>query len=237
MVPAAARERLRLALLLLAIVYPTFAAWLYFVAFAQHPQMRWLYLAAKAVQALLPLLAWLALGLAPPRLSGGRGALAGLASGAAMGAAVLSVWVSPLARWSAFAPVTAQVWERLEALGAATPARYLVMAALLSVAHSLFEEVYWRWLVLGELSRRLPRGSALVVASLAFASHHWLVLDSFLAGEHRWTATLPLTLAVAGAGAVWGWLYQRRGALLPAWLSHLLADVAVMTVGYRLFWG
>ena len=232
-----ARERLRLGVLALALVYPTFAAWLYFVAFAQHPQMRWLYLAAKVVQALLPLLAWRALGVEAPRLLGRGGTVAGLATGLAMGAAVLAVSVSPLARWSAFAPVAAQVWERLEALGAATPARYLVMAALLSVAHSLFEEVYWRWLALGELSRRLPRAAALALGSLAFASHHWIVIDSFLAGEHRWTATLPLTLAVAAAGGVWGWLYQRRGALLPAWLSHLLADVAVMTVGYRLFWG
>ena len=236
MVPAAARERLRLALLLLAIVYPTFAAWLYFVAFAQHPQMRWLYLAAKAAQALLPLAAWLALGVAPPRLGGRRGVAAGLATGTAMAVAVLVAWVSPFARWSAFAPVARQVWERLEALGAATPARYLVMAALLSVAHSLFEEIYWRWLALGELTRFLPRGPALAAGSLAFASHHWIVIDSFLAGQHRWSATLPLTLAVAGAGLVWGWLYQRYGTLLTPWLSHLLADVAVMTVGYRLFW-
>jgi membrane protease YdiL (CAAX protease family) len=157
-------------------------------------------------------------------------------TGAALGASVLLAWASPLARWSAFAPVPDQVWARLEALGAATPARYLVMAGLLSVAHSLFEEVYWRWLALGELSRRLPHGAALLAGSLAFASHHWIVIDSFLGGAHRWTATLPLTLAVAVAGGVWGWLYQRRGTLLPAWLSHLLADVAVMAVGYRLFW-
>ena len=88
-----ARERLRLGLLGLALVYPTFAAWLYFVAFAQHPQMRWLYLAAKAVQALLPLVAWRALGVEAPRLLGRGGTFAGLATGVAMGAAVLAVWV------------------------------------------------------------------------------------------------------------------------------------------------
>ena len=88
-----ARERLRLGLLVVALVYPTFAAWLYFVAFAQHPQMRWLYLAAKAVQALLPLFAWLALGVEAPRLSGRGGAVAGLATGAAMGALALAVSV------------------------------------------------------------------------------------------------------------------------------------------------
>jgi membrane protease YdiL (CAAX protease family) len=153
-----------------------------------------------------------------------------------MAAAVLLVWASPLAAWSAFEPVAYEVWERLEVLHAATPARYLVMAALLGVAHSLFEEVYWRWFALGELSRRLPAPAALAVGSLAFASHHWIVIDSFLAGAHRWTATLPLTLAVAVAGAVWGWLYQRHGALLPAWLSHLLADVAILGVGYHLLW-
>jgi membrane protease YdiL (CAAX protease family) len=239
--PPRSRERIRLGLLVVALVYPTVAAWLYFVAFGQHPQMRWLYLGAKVVQALLPVIAWLALRVEPPRLraptpGGRRGVLAGLATGAAMAGAVLLVWASPLAGWSAFEPVAREVWERLEVLHAATPARYLVMAALLSVAHSLFEEVYWRWFALGELSRRLPPGAALAVGSLAFASHHWIVIDSFLAGAHRWTATLPLTLAVAVGGAVWGWLYQRHGALLPAWLSHLIADVAILAVGYQLLW-
>jgi membrane protease YdiL (CAAX protease family) len=231
------KERLRLVLLAVALLYPTLAAWLYFVSYAQHPQLRWLYLGAKVVQALLPVLGWFALGMRPPPLAGRRGALAGLATGVAMGAAVLAVWASPLVRWSAFAPVATQVWGRLEALGCATPARYVVLALLLSIAHSLFEEYYWRWFALGELSRRLPAPAALTTGSLAFAAHHWIVLDCFLAGAHRWTATLPLTLVVAAAGGVWGWLYLRHRSLLSPWLSHLLADAAIMAVGYQLFWG
>jgi membrane protease YdiL (CAAX protease family) len=235
-VKAAGAERFRLALLATALVYPTLAAWLYFVVFAQHPQLRSLYLGAKLLQACLPLVAWLVLGVRQAQL-GRTGGLAGVTAGVALGGVVLAVWASPLARWSAFAPLAQRVWDRLEALDLATPARYVVLAMLLSVAHSLFEEWYWRGYALGELSLRLPRPAALALASLAFASHHWIVIDCFLAGAYRWTATLPLTLAVAAGGALWGWLFQRNGSLLSPWLSHLLVDAALMLVGYRLFWG
>ena len=74
-------------------------------------------------------------------------------------------------------------------------------------------------------------------SSLAFASHHWIIVDTFLAGHHRWTATLPLTLLVAAGGSIWGLLYLRHRSLLAPWLSHLLVDAALMVVGYRLVFG
>jgi membrane protease YdiL (CAAX protease family) len=203
--------------------------------------LRWLYLGAKVLQATLPLVGWYALGMPRPALRGGalsrRGVLAGVVTGSVMGGGALAVWLSPLARWQAFAPVAEQARQRLQALDLATPAGYLLLAVGLSVAHSLFEEYYWRWFALGELARRLPRSTALLAASLAFAAHHWIVLDCFLAGSYRWTAVLPLTLLVAASGAVWGWLFLRFRTLLPPWLSHLLVDAALMAIGYRLVFG
>lgn len=233
------RAGLRTALLWVAALYPTLAAWLYFVALADHPQMRLAYGAAKVLQALLPLAGWYLLGMARRHAAGGAPAgapTAGALTGLLLGGGVLAAWASPLARWEALGPVPERVWARLVALGADTPLRFVALALFLSVLHSWFEEYYWRWFLFGQLERRMPGWRAMALSSLAFASHHWIVLDSFLAGAHRWTATLPLTLLVAAAGAVWAWLYRRYRGLFAPWLSHLLVDAALMAVGYQLIW-
>ena len=235
----AARGGSRTALLWVAALYPTLAAWLYFVALGDHPQMRVAYGAAKVLQALLPLVGWYLLGMERRHAGGGtrRGATtAGVLTGLLLGGGVLAAWASPLARWDALGPVPERVWARLVALGADTPLRFVALALFLSVLHSWFEEYYWRWFLFGQLERRMAGWRAMALSSLAFASHHWIVLDSFLAGAHRWTATLPLTLLVAAAGAVWAWLYRRYRGLKAPWVSHLLVDAALMAVGYQLIW-
>jgi uncharacterized protein len=231
------RPGLATAFLVVAALYPTVAAWLYFVALGDHPQMRLAYGAAKVLQALLPLAGWWLLRMDRQRGPGAAGGVvAGLLTGALLGGGVLAAWASPLASWAGFGPVPARVWARLVALGADSPLRYLALALFLSVLHSWFEEYYWRWFLCGQLERRMAAWKAVALSSLAFASHHWIVLDSFLAGAYRWTATLPLTLVVAAAGAVWAWLYLRYRGLLSPWLSHLLVDAALMAVGYQLIW-
>ena len=225
------------AFLAVVALYPFAAAWLYFVALGDHPQMRLAYGGAKVLQALLPLVGWWLLRMDRSTAAPTRGATrAGLLTGAILGGAVLAAWASPLADWSALGPVPGRVWARLVALGADTPVRFLALAMFLSVLHSWFEEYYWRWFLFGQLERRLAGWKAMALSSVAFALHHWIVLDSFLAGAHRWTATLPLTATVAAAGAVWAWLYRRYGGLRSPWVSHLLVDAALMAVGYQLIW-
>jgi hypothetical protein len=58
-----------------------------------------------------------------------------------------------------------------------------------------------------------------------------LLLGSF--GPLTWL----FSLAVAAGGAAWAWLYEKSGTLAGPWLSHALADAALMTVGYRLWTG
>ena len=225
------------ALLAVTALYPTLAAWLYFVAVGDHPQMRLIYGGAKVVQALLPLVGWYLLRMErDAAASAPGGVVAGLATGALLGGGVLAAWASPLAQWSALGPVPGRIWARLVVLGADTPLRFLALALFLSVLHSWFEEYYWRWFLFGALERRMAGWKAMTISSLAFAAHHWIVLDSFLAGQHRWTATLPLTLLVAAAGGVWAWLFRRYRGLAAPWVSHLLVDGALMLVGYRLIW-
>jgi membrane protease YdiL (CAAX protease family) len=106
------------------------------------------------------------------------------------------------------------------------------MGAFLSLIHSGLEEYYWRWFVFGRLQRLIRPGRAIAVSALSFMLHHVLLLAVYFG----WTspATWLFSAAVAVGGAYWAWLYRRSGSLYGAWLSHLLIDAAIFTVGYDL---
>jgi membrane protease YdiL (CAAX protease family) len=62
-------------------------------------------------------------------------------------------------------------------------------------------------------------------------AHHVVVIGRFFPNDF-WSATVPLSLCVAGGGAFCAWLYHRSGSIYAPWISHLLVDVAVLGVGY-----
>src|SRR5438270_12057922 len=108
--------------------------------------------------------------------------------------------------WLAQTP--ARIREKLQEFGADSPAGYLALSLFLSVAHSFLEEYYWRWFVFGRLSTLLPVGSAMILSSLGFLSHHVLVVWAYLPDKIL-TGVLPASLAVAAGGLAWSWIYHR----------------------------
>lgn len=229
-------------ILLLALVLPTVAAWVYFVLLVNSESARFVYAGSKAVQFALPVLWFVAVrrrfprpfDLRPPRIGQ---ALRGLGAGLVLAVPALAVYVfwlkpSPLAAISA-----ERIRATLEIFHAATPGRFLLLAIAISVVHSWLEEYYWRWFVFQRTRSWMPSGLAIAVASLGFAAHHLLVVQRYVPPEQLWTIAVPATLAVAIAGAVWCRLFARTGSLLAPWVSHLVVDGALMVIGYDLVWG
>lgn len=107
---------------------------------------------------------------------------------------------------------------------------YIPFAIFLSVFHSLFEEVYWRWFVFGGLRLLTTTTSAIVVGSLAFSAHHVVILWQFFPP----VLALLFGLTIAIAGAYWCLLYQKTNSLLTSWLSHMIVDATILTIGYVL---
>ena len=68
-------------------------------------------------------------------------------------------------------------------------------------------------------------------SSLAFMAHHVFVLAYYFPGRF-WIAAVPFSLGVAFGGGLWAWLYHRFQSLYAPWVSHLLADAAIMVIGY-----
>lgn len=221
--------------LILAMTFPTFMAWAYFIAAPAGPAMPALYAVGKILQFGGPLV-YLAV-TSPAELRPRRPTFCGVGLGTAFGlfTAVGILWTFHvlLADHSAQALAAERIRLKVTQLGVETPAKFLALAAFLTLIHSGLEEYYWRWFVHGRLRRRLPFAVATVLSSLAFAAHHAVILAVYLPG-HFWTLAVPMSLAIAVGGAAWAWLWERSGSLLGPWLSHLIVDAALMAVGFRL---
>ena len=75
-----------------------------------------------------------------------------------------------------------------------------------------------------------PVASAVVVSSLAFMTHHVILLATYFGWGSPWTYFFSACVAVGGA--LWAWLYERTGSLYGPWLSHVVVDAAIFVVGY-----
>ncbi len=230
-------------LLAVALLLPTLGAWLYFFVLADTRWAAPAYGVSKTIQFLLPLFV-LPLLLqrkpAPERWPFGRSLAWGLVSGLAGGASLITLWEIVLEQSPLAAAVYPSVVAKMEDFGVAEPLQYLLLAVFLSLAHSGLEEYYWRWFLYRRLRHYLGYRPALVVSSLGFMSHHVLIIAAFLSSLSPARGIVVggvLSLGVAAGGAFWAWLYERSGTLTAPWLSHVFLDVALMTIGARLFWG
>jgi hypothetical protein len=222
--------------LLFAMLFPTLAAWVYFVALHGQETMRYAYAAGKVIQFGLPLL-WVGLVQRQslrPSWPNGRGLLGGLGFGLVVLGAMIGLYEANLKHSPYLAETSARLWAKLSDLGIVSPATYLAMAVFLSVIHALLEEYYWRWFVFGQLRKGLATPWAILISSIAFALHHVIVVAAYMKSEHFWTVTIGLSACVAVGGAFWAWLYHRSGSIYGPWLSHALVDAGLMWIGYDL---
>jgi membrane protease YdiL (CAAX protease family) len=243
-----------LAVLAVAMVWPTVSTFLYFFALADTSWVQPVYGASKVLQFALPL-AWVLLvqRVRPRWAWPTRPAIVwGLGMGLAIFAAGLTLYFGVLkhSAWLAEAPqfiaaklfdmglVAGAVTDPAETLAAAradAPWKFIAFASFLTIPHSLAEEYYYRWFIHGQLRRVCGPAPATALSSLAFMSHHVLVLSQFFEGQPAAVAFFSACVAIGGG--LWAWLYDRTRSLYGPWLSHLLVDAAIMYAGYDLVWG
>ncbi len=125
-----------------------------------------------------------------------------------------------------------QVRAKTIGTGIDTNLKFLALGIFYALCHSFLEEYYWRWFVFGYLRKHLSVIASITISSLAFMAHHVVLLGVFFG------PTSPLTylfaFAVGIGGAFWAWLYWATGSLRAAWISHLIVDAGIFTLGYFL---
>jgi membrane protease YdiL (CAAX protease family) len=159
----------------------------------------------------------------PPLLGGlGVGAVSGVAMGAAM---VAGYWLfaSPLISRSDLRAV-------VESIDLDSPAAFFAGAIYWVLVNSLVEEYVYRWFVLRQCRALMPGAAAVLAAAAVFTAHHVVALSVYLDAG----LTALGSIGVFAGGALWSWLYLRYRSVWPCWISHVLVDIAVFAIGWRI---
>lgn len=107
---------------------------------------------------------------------------------------------------------------------------FLWVALYISIFNSLLEELLFRGLGYLQLRRHAPEGFSMVFSAAAFAAYHVAILD----GWFSWWVYGLCMLGLFVGGLIFNFL-DRKGSLLPSWLAHAGANLAINTVGLIMF--
>ena len=233
--PTTATTKLRFLALLPALSLPFIASIFYFVLFPGTILGNSFYAAAKINLVLWPLLATLLIlresPMRPAPAWSERSKT--LIPGGLLGLGIVGVMFlgmqTPLG--DIICANDANIRTRVDGLGMLD--YFIPFTIFVSVLHSFLEEFYWRWFVFGNLRCVVSLPLAHTIAGIGFAAHHIVVLSQFFP---LWLAA-ALGSCVGIGGIFWSLLYQRQNTMLGIWFSHMIVDIGMMTIGYKLIFG
>ena len=127
-----------------------------------------------------------------------------------------------------------EIRNKATEVGITNPYIYLAGCAYWSFINSLVEELTWRGFVVSQCKILVSSTTAVILAALFFTAHHSLALYGY---THSWSVVALGSLGVFMAGIVWAWSYSHYRSITPGYISHILADLAIAIVGYRLLFG
>lgn len=111
-----------------------------------------------------------------------------------------------------------------------TAGNFLWVALYISVVNSLLEEVFFRGLAFSLLRRHWGEAPAALFSAAAFALYHVSIIGA-------WFSWWVFALCMAGLliGGLIFCALDRRGSILPSWLTHAAANLAINTIGMVMF--
>lgn len=228
-------KALRWAVVIPAMCLPLLGSVFYFVIFSGEAIGRAFYMTTKVFTVIFPVIAFLFIlkerHRFSPKLSENRKLhLKSLPLGILVGLGIVGVMVLLM---------LTPVWESVQAGGPAIREKvaglgilehYILFALFVSFIHSFIEEYYWRWFVYGQLRELVKPWVAHLLAALSFSAHHIVVTTQFFSP----VLGVVFGLLVGGGGLFWSLLYERQKTLAGAWVSHMLADIGLLSIGYYL---
>jgi uncharacterized protein len=124
-----------------------------------------------------------------------------------------------------------EIRAKAKEVGLVNPYFYLAGCFYWSFINSLIEECTWRGFVVYQCKILLPRAIAIILAALFFTTHHSIALYGY---THNWIVVLIGSIGVFLAGIIWAWCFSRYQSILPGYISHILADIAIAIIGWQL---
>lgn len=104
------------------------------------------------------------------------------------------------------------------------------LIVILVFINPLLEEYYWRGFLLQQLLEKQKPGTAIFLTAFFYSLYHLLSVIPLFAAPLNVMMVVPVFVA----GVIWGYLQVRQRSLYGSIISHVFADMGIMTV-YLLF--
>lgn len=153
----------------------------------------------------------------------------GLATAAALGAGIYGVILAAFLLFRSFIDLEAIAADLLGKEGIRRE-NFLWAALYISIVNSGLEELLFRGFGYLELRKFASESFAMVASAAAFAAYHIAILD----GWFSWWMCALCMLGLFLGGLIFNFL-DRRGSILPGWLAHAAANLAINTIGAMMY--
>ncbi len=101
-----------------------------------------------------------------------------------------------------------------------------VFLFMMIAGNSILEEIYWRGYVFSRLKKLTGSRNTVVLTALFYTSYHLITTITLFSVAHA----LLLSAAIFLVGVFWACLRIKYDSIIPAVISHLLADLGLMLI-------
>ncbi|SET21000.1 CAAX protease self-immunity [Salinibacillus kushneri] len=112
-----------------------------------------------------------------------------------------------------------------------TQKTYMYVALYITFGNSLLEEFFFRGFIFLNLYQTNHKVFAYLFSSSLFALYHIAIFATWFT---IWLILLAL-LGLFTIGIIFCWLNTKSNNFLNSWILHMLADIAVVSIGFYLF--
>ena len=128
--------------------------------------------------------------------------------------------------------------NRARETGFDQPYLFLLVFVYIVFINSFLEEYVWRWFVFRQIELFVPAGTgsmaggsfAALGSALLFTVHHVVALFAWV----NFPIVVLGSVGVFLGALVWSLLFAKYRSLWPGYLSHVLADLAILVIGFDL---
>jgi uncharacterized protein len=158
------------------------------------------------------------------------GAIVGILLGVLMFGSILgSYWL--VGRYRLNIP---DIRARVNQMGMNIPLMVFGFGTFQTLVNSFIEEYVWRWFVFRHCARLWTQTRAVWISAGFFTLHHIILLAAYC---DDWRLVVIGSIAVFVAGVLWARCAKIYNSLLPSYLSHLAADLALQIASWHILLG
>jgi uncharacterized protein len=128
----------------------------------------------------------------------------------------------------------ADIRSRTQQMGMNIPLMVYGFGTFQTLVNSLIEEYVWRWFVLRHCQILWPQRWAILMSAGFFTIHHVFLLLAYC--DNLWLVLVG-SIVVFIAGVLWAVCMRVYKSLLPSYLSHLAADLALQIASWHILLG